>query len=323
MKKAITISVITIIGLLLAVSIFLSIRSSRIIYNSDNAIGNSAGNLNNGGLFCEYNDKIYFANPYDYNKLYVMNSDCTNAMKLNDDSVASINVCGSYIYYVKNNFKQETIGTIFRGQLFGVYRCDLNGESLKALYDSLSGTIALSGNSLYYQHYSDTTPLAFHKVDIAGKKDTKISDTPYSPACVHNGTIYFSDPAGKHNILSYDTKTDKTSVLYDCNSYLADVENGYAYYIIEDIGEEYEESGNSQSEGIQIVEFSKQLEKESLYQERQVYNEMVKNMYEGLTLSVTVTYEDGTIEIVDVGFKAAEGSDDLEKVSDKVIVYVK
>ena len=147
-----------------------------------------------------------------------MNSDCTNAMKLNDDSVASINVCGSYIYYVKNNFKQETIGTIFRGQLFGVYRCNLNGESLKALYDSLSGTIALSGNSLYYQHYSDTTPLAFHKVDIAGKKDTKISDTPYSPACVHNGTIYFSDPVGKHNILSYDTKTDKTSVLYDCNS---------------------------------------------------------------------------------------------------------
>ena len=199
MKKAITISVITIIGLLLAVLIFLSIRSSRIVYNNDNAIGNSAGNLNNGGLFCEYNDKIYFANPYDY--------------------------------YVKNNFKQETIGTIFRGQLFGVYRCNLNGESLKALYDSLSGTIALSGNSLYYQHYSDTTPLAFHKVDIAGKKDTKISDTPYSPACVHNGTIYFSDPVGKHNILSYDTKTDKTSVLYDCNSYLADVENGYAYYI--------------------------------------------------------------------------------------------
>ena len=71
MKKAITISVITIIGLLLAVLIFLSIRSSRIVYNNDNAIGNSAGNLNNGGLFCEYNDKIYFANPYDYNKLYV------------------------------------------------------------------------------------------------------------------------------------------------------------------------------------------------------------------------------------------------------------
>ena len=115
-------------------------------------------------------------------------------------------------------------------------------------------------------------------------------------------------------------EVDKDSPEYQTSSekFRKQTENGYAY-----IGEEYEESGNSQSEGIQIVEFSKQLEKESLYQERQVYNEMVKNMYEGLTLSVTVTYEDGTIEIVDVGFKAAEGSDDLEKVSDKVIVYVK
>lgn len=120
-------------------------------------------------------------------------------------------------------------------------------------------------------------------------------------------------------------EVDKDSPEYQTSSekFRKQTENGYAYYIIEDIGEEYEESGNSQSEGVQIVKFSKQLEKESLYQERQVYNEMVKNMYEGLTLSITVTYGDGTTEIVDVGFKTAEGSDDLEKVSDKVIVYVK
>lgn len=231
MKKAITIGVISVIGIALAVLIFFSVKKNGIDYNNDNAVGNTAGNLSNGGLFCEYNDKIYFANPYDYNKLYVMNSDCTNATKLNNDSVASINVCGSYIYYVRNNFKQETIGSVFRGQFFGIYRCDLEGESAKALYDALSGVIALCGNDLYYQRYSDTTPLAFHKVDIAGKKDTKISDTPYSPACVQNQTIYFSDPEGKHNVLSYDTKSGRTSVVYDCNSYLADVENGYVYYI--------------------------------------------------------------------------------------------
>ena len=68
---------------------------------------------------------------------------------------------------------------------------------------------------------------------------------------------------------------------------------------------------------------SKQLEKESLYQDHQVYNEMVKNMYEGLTLSVTVTYGDGTTEIVDVGFKEVGGGDNSGKVSDKVAVYVK
>ena len=75
--------------------------------------------------------------------------------------------------------------------------------------------------------------------------------------------------------------------------------------------------------GIQIVKFSKHLEKESLYQDRQVYNEMVKNMYEGITLSVTVTYGDGTTEIVDVGFKEVVDGDSSGKVSDKVAVYVK
>ena len=120
-------------------------------------------------------------------------------------------------------------------------------------------------------------------------------------------------------------EVDKDSPEYQTSSekFRKQTENGYAYYIIEDIGEEYEESGNSQSEGIQIVEFSKQLEKESLYQERQVYNEMVKNMYEGLTLSITVTYGDGTTEIVDVGFKEVGGGDNSGKVSDKVAVYVK
>lgn len=120
-------------------------------------------------------------------------------------------------------------------------------------------------------------------------------------------------------------EVDKDSPEYQTSSdkFRKQTENGYAYYIIEDIGEEYEESGNSQSEGIQIVKFSKQLEKESLYQDRQVYNEMVKNMYEGLTLRITVTYGDGTTEIVDVGFKEAGDGDNSGKVSDKVAVYVK
>ena len=120
-------------------------------------------------------------------------------------------------------------------------------------------------------------------------------------------------------------EVDKDSPEYQTSSekFRKQTENGYAYYIIEDIGEEYEESGNSQSKGIQIVKFSKQLEKESLYQDRQVYNEMVKNMYEGITLSVTVTYGDGTTEIVDVGFKEVGGGDNSGKVSDKVAVYVK
>lgn len=120
-------------------------------------------------------------------------------------------------------------------------------------------------------------------------------------------------------------EVDKDSPEYQTSSdkFRKQTDNGYAYYIVEDIGDEYEESGNSKSEGIQIVKFSKQLEKESLYQDRHVYNEMVKNMYEGLTLSIIVTYGDGTTEIVNVGFKAVDDGNSSGKVSDKVAVYMK
>lgn len=139
-----------------------------------------------------------------------------------------------------------------------------------------------------------------------------------------NYSIVVDDSDVTYN-LARMKEVDKDSPEYQVSSdkFRKNTENGYAYYIIEDIGEEYEESGNSQREGIQIVKFSKQLEKESLYQDRQVYNEMVKNMYEGLTLSITVTYGDGTTEIVDVGFKEVGGGDNSGKVSDKVAVYVK
>ncbi len=139
-----------------------------------------------------------------------------------------------------------------------------------------------------------------------------------------NYTIMGDESDVKYN-LARMKEVDKDSPEYKTSSdkFRKQTENGYAYYIIEDIGGEYEESGSSQNEGIQIVKFLKELEKESLYQDSQVYNEMVKNMYEGLTLSVTVTYGDGITETVDVGFRSVDNGDGSGEVSDRIAVYVK
>ncbi|MDO5381955.1 MAG: DUF5050 domain-containing protein [Eubacteriales bacterium] len=237
MKKIITSIVIIIAVLGCVIGGFFYYRNNKVVYNNESATGNTAGNLNNGGLFCEYDGKIYFANPSDQNRLYVMNSDCTDARKLNDDSVASLNVCGNYIYYVKNNFSEETLGMIFRGQLFGVYRCDLKGKHPKALYDKLSGIISLSGNTLYYQHYDNDTNLSLWSTQIDGKNNKKIYDTPYTPSCIYNGKIYFSDTNGRHHIQVLDTKTNNITDFYNCNSYMATIEGNYAYYI--DLDKDY------------------------------------------------------------------------------------
>lgn len=233
-----TVASITFIILLIAGLAAFNSWNSRIIYNSDNATGNTCGNLNNGGLFAEYKDKIYFANPYDQNHLYVMNSDCSNARKLNDDSVASLNVCGNYIYYVKNNFTSDSIGVLFRGSLFGLYRTDLNGENKVELYEKLSGILSLCGNYIYYQHYDDQTAFSLYKVKINGKEETKISDIEYNPASMVDGKIYFSNITDKsnHGIFTLDTKNNSISQYFEGNTYLADMQGNYLYYIDIDKG---------------------------------------------------------------------------------------
>ncbi|MDD7636062.1 MAG: DUF5050 domain-containing protein, partial [Clostridiales bacterium] len=65
---------------------------NRTRFNDDYVNGNTAGNLYNEGLVCEYGDMIYFANPSDGDKLYCMNTDGTNLTKICDDVVSFINV---------------------------------------------------------------------------------------------------------------------------------------------------------------------------------------------------------------------------------------
>ncbi len=236
-NKAIKIVIIILIVAGLAVTAILSYINSRFDFNIDTATGNTAGNLNNGGTFTEYNSKIYFANPYDSGRLYVMNNDCTDAKRLNADTVSSLNVCGSYIYYVKNNYSRETIDAGGRANMYGVYRTDLKGNNADSLYETLSGVTSLYGNYLYYQHYTDTAPLTFHKVKIDGSEDTKLSDIPVNPSCINNGKIYFANPKSKNNIYSYDIKSGVTTQINTANAYMVDYADNYVYYI--DLAKDY------------------------------------------------------------------------------------
>ena len=54
--------------LLLAALGIVSVFSNRISMNPDGTVGNSAGNLNNEGLFCEYDGRVYFSNTADHNE---------------------------------------------------------------------------------------------------------------------------------------------------------------------------------------------------------------------------------------------------------------
>ena len=112
--------IIVIILLLIGVTV-LSTFSKKIPANPDDTVGNSAGNLNNKGLFCETEDKIYFANAYDNNKLYSMNLDGSEIEKIGDASVEYLCNGGNYLYYYQSS-NEGGSGLGYLRTISGLYR---------------------------------------------------------------------------------------------------------------------------------------------------------------------------------------------------------
>ena len=106
------------------------------------------------------------------------------------------------------------IGTILRGQLFGIYQTDLEGQNSTMLYNHLTGSVSLCGNYLYYQHYESDVGITLHRMDIDGENDKLVSNTPYNPSCVSEGKIYFSNTDKKNVISTLDRKT----ILFQCTT---------------------------------------------------------------------------------------------------------
>ena len=207
-----------------------SYLGSKIYYNDEGYIGNTSGNLMNKGLFAEHNGRIYFANPYDRNQLYSMNSDCTDIRKLSDDSVSYINVTDHYIFYVRNNFDPDNAGMLFRGQLYGVIRSKLNGKNSKALTTDVISSMVLFGNRVYYESYDDGKIRTMYTT-IDKKETATIKGTPIQLNNIDGKKTYYSGTDTDHNIYSFDLSSSLADTLLEGNTYLASMNDDILYYL--------------------------------------------------------------------------------------------
>lgn len=212
--------------------------NKRTVWNMGNVSGNTAGNLYNYGLFCEYNDKIYFSNSYDQGDLYVMDSNGNNIKKLYDDTVSYINVAGKYLYYGRNNLNEDTRAAIFRGNLFGAYRINTDGSNILCFSQEPCGVVSLGNNKVFYQHYDSETALSLRSVSIDGKNETTIDDSAINPSCIEDGTMYFNNVSDNFNLSTMDVESGSTNVINDGSFwhpiydetyvYFMDIENNYS-----------------------------------------------------------------------------------------------
>lgn len=238
-KILLSLMCIGIIGFIIFVNV-----NNKMEYNDDFAVGNTAGNLMNGGLFCENGDLIYFSNANDNNRLYSMSPDCTQFKKLSKNIVSEINCAGKYIYYVSENNKykdkkgSDSSGAGISSGGVGLYRCTLKGSQTAILYNNAVGNAALSGNYLYYQHYSKEKGVEVYKVKIDGKEGTRIFDSDVNPVGIHNGSMYFTGTKTDHSIYKMSLINDSFEPFYEGNCakvivfenhvYFLDLNNNYA-----------------------------------------------------------------------------------------------
>ncbi|MBD5450666.1 MAG: DUF5050 domain-containing protein [Lachnospiraceae bacterium] len=209
----------------------LMLISGYVPLNDESTVGNTAGNLNNNGYFCEYDGKIYFANAYDNYSLYSMNVDETDVRKLHGGSSSHICVGGKYLYYaMENSPGGSDLGSV-RGS-YGIYRSKLNGKSSTGLDRCHIVTMQLCGNYLYYEKLDPKSSLSLEKIKI-NKKDrqTVIPNANINPNCYVDGTIYYNGTDQDHYLYALNTANDTADVVWTGNIWNPILQNGYVYYM--------------------------------------------------------------------------------------------
>lgn len=199
--------------------------------NGAGETGNTAGNIYNGGLFCEKDNKIYFSNNNDGGSLYSMNSDGTQVKKLSEDKAVYINVDHNNIYYSKACDTKQNTDFFTMLNNTGVYRIDHFGSQLKAFTGDPGAYLTLVGNYLYFQSYNVDDGTCLLRYHIDATKDRLLVKDSVIPIGVWNNSLYYTGNP-KDNSINMVDLSSFTSRTFVKGTYAYPIFNGnYIYYI--------------------------------------------------------------------------------------------
>lgn len=235
-KNSITAIMIIVIAILvLMIGIIANYFSNRISSNPVGTIGNSAGNLNNLGLFCEHEGTVYFSNSYDNNSLYSMTPAEGKLHKLNDVNVCNLLAGGDYLYYFRSGATGDAgLGSIRSVKSFN--RCLLNGRDTTALTRDVVTKAQLENDTLYMLVAGDSQP-EFYRMGTDKSDKTLLADYEINPACAENGTIYYNGTQSEHYLYGLDTATDTPYEIWKGNIWYPVKQDDYVYFM--DVAENY------------------------------------------------------------------------------------
>ena len=229
----IALAVIIALSIILVVSGVLFRRGEKVTSNPPGTTGNTAGNLNNGGIVCESDGRIYFANPYDGGSLYSMNVDETDCKKISSAVATSINVAGNYIYYFQSGSSGAAgLGSVRIPHAF--IRSHIDGSKGYTISRDVVVKAQIVGDRLYLEGTADNNHDApyFMGVDTSGENMEILAQFGINPACASGDLIYYNNIQGNHNLMVYDTKNGTSTLLLEGDFWNPALDGGYIYYMV-------------------------------------------------------------------------------------------
>lgn len=227
-KVLITFSIILVVLLL---AVFLYNYTSKVPSNDPSYIGNTASNLYNGGTFCEHDGKVFFANGYDSDSLYIMNSDESHVKKLNSVAVASINADDHRAYYSQTG-KSSGKGLGYVRKTTGLFSCNYKGNKAICYTQNPVGVAILCGDNLIYQNFVKKVGTTIYSITTNKENNHEIIDQMISPACSYNGSIFYGNLSRDHYLYIYDIVTNATEIYLEKEVYNpVYFSDGCIYYI--------------------------------------------------------------------------------------------
>lgn len=224
------------IGLVVVTTVFVvglySYSKMHTYMNDDNELGNTAGNIYNGGLFCEQNNTIYFSNDNDDGSLYSMTSYYTHIRKVSNEKAVFINADANYIYYVRAK-DPDTVNqsSLMMFNNAGVYRISHNGTGLKAYAATPSAYLILNGNFLYYLNYNADDGYNLYRTKIDRTMNRTLIKAPAVPIVTSDNQIYYTDYSKNNNIYAMYLNSFTTHPHYTGSYKYPIIKGDYLYYI--------------------------------------------------------------------------------------------
>ncbi|MBR5407872.1 MAG: DUF5050 domain-containing protein [Lachnospiraceae bacterium] len=212
-------------------------QRGRIADNPLGTLGNTGGNINNGGLFCQDGNTVYFSNPLDHGYIYSMDLDGSNQQFVMNVPAKYINSAGKYIYY--NQVDGDTDMVLgFTAEVHGIYAYKKNSRNKTRGYDrTVAGQTILIDNYIYYQHYDNENGMTLYRTSLNGDDKGEVLHEIVNPCCVIGGNIFYPDQNNSFLLNMFDTSTLRSNLFLNERMYNPVYADGYIYYI--GIGDNY------------------------------------------------------------------------------------